>query len=135
MAELKYWVWLSSVAGMGPGNVRRLLERFESPDQVFFAQREEFEALGWLSAGAINALCAKKLYQAVEIIDRCAAHGWQILTVRDAAYPERLRNIYDPPVVLYVRGGLPYLTGGRRRRGGYTELYALWPESGGAYGL
>lgn len=111
MAELKYWVWLSSVAGMGPGNVRRLLERFESPDQVFFAQREEFEALGWLSAGAINALCAKKLYQAVEIIDRCAAHGWQILTVRDAAYPERLRNIYDPPVVLYVRGGLPYLDG------------------------
>jgi hypothetical protein len=111
MAELKYWVWLSSVAGMGPGNVRRLLERFESPDQVFFAQREEFEALGWLSAGAINALCAKKLYQAVEIIDRCAAHGWQILTVRMRPIPSGC-GIFTIRPWFYTSGaGCPIWTG------------------------
>jgi DNA processing protein len=49
----------------------------------------------------------KSLTRAEEILDDCRQKGFRLLTLQDAGYPARLRNIYDPPCLLYIRGHLP----------------------------
>ena len=107
MAALKYWVWLSSLPNVDAKTVSMLIEHFGSPQQVFLAQKDDYKNVDGLSARAVESLCNKNLFKAVNALDQCAKNGWNIVTVKDVAYPERLKNIYDPPALLYVRGQLP----------------------------
>jgi len=108
MAPLTYWVWLFALAGVGTAAKNRLLHAFGSPEQIFFAdERAYHDADIALSAQERAALSNKSLAEARRILDVCAEHGYRILTLADAEYPARLKNIDDPPVVLYVRGALP----------------------------
>lgn len=110
MAPLTYWVWLSALSGVGPAAKNRLLRAFGSPEQIFFADEKAYdEADIALTPAEKNALCDKSLAEARRILDVCAGRGWRILTLSDAEYPDRLKNIADPPVALYVRGTLPVI--------------------------
>lgn len=109
MASLKYWAWLSSRPGLGALMANRLLERFGSPEQVFFAHESDLRALEGLRKRELTALGDKNLMAARKILDDCEAYGYRMITISDAEYPSRLRNIPDPPLVLYVRGRLPVL--------------------------
>ena len=106
MSMLKYWVWLSLRRGLRPESRETLLERFGDPRAVFLASDREIEELVYRDAERLT-LKDKSLDQAESLIDACARQEVQILTMQDAAYPNRLRNIYDPPCVLYVLGRLP----------------------------
>ena len=44
-----------------------------------------------------------------KVLSGCDETGCRMITLQDSAYPDRLRNIYDPPLVLYVKGNLPYI--------------------------
>ncbi len=106
MARLKYWVWLSCVGGVRPITKYRLCEAMDGPEKLFFAGRDEILAAGATEAEA-DRLADKSMAGASRAISSCAERGITILTLQDATYPERLRNIPDPPVVLYVWGQLP----------------------------
>jgi DNA processing protein len=109
MASLKYWVWLSSLQGIGAFTANRLLERFGSPEQVFFAEENDYGELYGLRGSEIKALSDKNLLAARKILEDCAYLGCRVITIFDGEYPARLRNIADPPIVLYVRGQLPVI--------------------------
>ena len=109
MASLKYWVWLSSLPGIGAYTAGQLLDRFQSPEQIFFADGNDYGELYGLRKNEISALSDKNLLGARKILEECADLGYRIITMFDGAYPTRLRNISDPPIVLYVRGRLPVL--------------------------
>lgn len=109
MASLKYWVWLSSLSGVGALTASRLLYRFGSPEQVFFADSDDYRDLPGLSKAEIEALGDKSLYQAAKTLEECTELGYRIMTWSDGDYPARLRNIADAPLVLYVRGRLPVI--------------------------
>jgi DNA processing protein len=110
MAPLTYWVWLSALSGIGTATKFRLLRAFGSPEQIFFAdERAYHDADIALTHGEKAALQDKSLFDARRILDVCGEGGYRILTISDAEYPARLRNIEDPPVVLYVRGTLPVI--------------------------
>ncbi|NMA26008.1 MAG: DNA-protecting protein DprA, partial [Clostridiales bacterium] len=109
MASLKYWVWLSSLSGIGAYRANRLLERFGSPEQIYFAEENDYGELYGLRKDEISALSDKNLLGARKILEDCAELGYRILTIYDGEYPARLRSISDPPLVLYVRGRLPVL--------------------------
>lgn len=104
MANLKHWLWLTSRTGMGTRGALRVLEQFGSPEAAFFAGPEEYARIPELSPGARESLASKKLNEADLILGDCDRLGVKIMTIQDAAYPERLRNIYDPPLVLYWKG-------------------------------
>lgn len=106
MSELKYWLWLSALEGVRPRTKTLALAHFASPRALYFAPKGGYEELG-IPEGERAALENKELDTALGIIDACAEKGIGIITLGDAAYPRRLANIYDPPVVLYVRGRLP----------------------------
>lgn len=107
MASLKYWLWLSALRGVSNLQKLGLLERFCEPDAVYYGEREEYLLVDGMTKSAAEALEQKSLDEAERIWGECDRLGLRILTIRDAEYPDRLRNIYDPPIVLYVRGRLP----------------------------
>ena len=107
MSQLKYWVWLSSLYGVGPSSAMALLRHFGTPEGVFSASTEDYKNVEGLKSADIAGLRNKDLALAAERLEACARIGCRVLTLQDADYPDRLRNIYDPPVVLYVRGSLP----------------------------
>ena len=107
MSSLKYWVWLAMRPGMGALTKGRLLEWFGSPEQVYFADGKAFADLPGFRRNELEALSDKNLLSARKTLDDCQEHGYRIVTLSDGEYPSRLRNIPDPPLVLYVRGRLP----------------------------
>lgn len=103
MANLKYFLWLTTRKGLRPGEVGALLSYFGTPEALYFAPEEEYDLLG-LPQGKKAALLDKKLDGAERILADCEALGIQIMTLQDADYPERLAQLADPPVVLYWKG-------------------------------
>lgn len=104
MASLKYWLWLTTRSGLRPEQSFRVLEHFGTPEGVYFADPAEYDMVEGLPRRAAQALCQKSLDSAEMILGDCDRLGIRILTVQDAEYPERLKNLYDPPTVLYVKG-------------------------------
>lgn len=107
MASLKYWLWLSTRKGLGSLGALRLLDHFLTPEQIYFARSEEYDMVEGVSPAGRTELADKDLSRVQEILADCDRLGLRILTMQDADYPERLRQIADPPIVLYIRGKLP----------------------------
>ncbi|MDR0838701.1 MAG: DNA-processing protein DprA [Oscillospiraceae bacterium] len=109
MSTLKYYVWLATRENVGAAAAGRLLRHFGSAENVFFAREEELKAVPELRPNELRALTDKDLSAPSAVLAKCAELGHRVVTIQDAEYPERLRNIYDPPIVLYVKGRLPAL--------------------------
>ena len=107
MATLKYWLWLTERSGMSALRLNRLLEQYGSPEHIYFADPGEFELWEDIPAGLRKSLEDKSLVRADEILTQCDALGISLLTIQDASYPDCLKNIPDPPAVLYYKGKLP----------------------------
>lgn len=104
MSNLKHWIWLTQRRGIRGQTSVRLLERFGSPEQIHAADRGAFETLGGLSGEAVRSLMNKSLDGADRILGDCDRLGIRLLTFQDATYPERLKAIAQPPLVLYWKG-------------------------------
>ena len=104
---LIHWIWFATRTGMGDKMKCALLSHFEDPEAIYFAPELEFERFGELSPSAVESMLDKDLIPCEEILDQCREKGIHILTYQDAAYPARLKNIPDPPMVLYYKGTLP----------------------------
>lgn len=102
---LTYWIWLSTRENIGARTIRLLLEHFGTPEQVWLADAEAYRAIEGLRSA--SSLEDKDLTAAEKIISDCYRRNIHILTYQDASYPERLRNIDDPPMVLYYEGNFP----------------------------
>lgn len=105
MAALKYWIWLTTRRGLTPLQTFRLLDHFGTPEAAYFADREEYRLCG-LTDWQQRTLLDKSLDGAERILGDCDRLGIRILTIQDAEYPERLRQIANPPCMLYVKGKL-----------------------------
>lgn len=106
MATLTYWLWLTTRRGFRPEHAFRLLEHFGTPEGAYFADPAEYELVADLPEKARVNLLDKNLDGAEQILGDCDRLGVRVLTVQDAEYPDRLKHIYDPPAVLYVKGKL-----------------------------
>lgn len=104
MSNLKHWIWLTLRKGLAGQNAMRVLERFGTPELVHAADEEAYRLVGGLSDAAIRSLMNKSLDQADVVLGDCERYGIQLLTLQDSAYPERLKAIAQPPLVLYWKG-------------------------------
>ena len=106
MASLKYWLWLTGRKLSGPLKLA-LLDRFGEPDRIYYGEKEEYSLIEGITRAAVASLEDKSMDEADRILGDCQRLGLRILTLRDAEYPERLRTVYNPPLLLYVQGRLP----------------------------
>ncbi|MET0016407.1 DNA-processing protein DprA [Oscillibacter sp.] len=107
MSMLKYWVWLSRCEGIGNQTRLALLEHFRTPEDVYYADEGEILLTEGITRQEAEVLKNKDLTKADQILADCDRLDLQLLTLHDAAYPIRLRSIYDPPCLLYIRGRFP----------------------------
>ena len=103
---LKDWIWLTTRKGLGSRGVMQVLEFFGTPERAFYADPEQYDQISGLSALARSSLRDKGQEGTDRILGDCDRLGVRIMTLNDGNYPERLREIADPPAVLYIRGGL-----------------------------
>ena len=107
MSALKFWVWLTEQNRLGGPARQALLEHFGSPEEVYYAEPGDLLQVEGITADQAQALENKSLDRAQSILEECARKDIFLLTAQDALYPQRLKNIYDPPLLLYGRGSMP----------------------------
>lgn len=107
MSALKFWVWLTEQNRLGGPARQALLEHFGSPEEVYYAEPGDLLRVEGITADQVQALENKSLDRAQSILEECARKDIFLLTAQDALYPQRLKNIYDPPLLLYGRGSMP----------------------------
>jgi DNA processing protein len=101
---MKEWISLNMTPQIGPRAATKLLERFGSPEAVFFATHSELSSLR-LKAESIESILKKEFHDvAQKEIENVRSLGGDILILDDGSYPFLLREIHDPPITLYVKG-------------------------------
>lgn len=100
-----YWVWFAMLPGLSVRQKLALLERYSDPEEIFHAP--DAVSTADLPADRKEALSNKDTTEAERIVKLCTRKNIGILPFGAAAYPSRLRNISDPPLVLYYQGVLP----------------------------
>ncbi len=104
---LTYWLWLQSLPHINIRQKLALLAYFHDPEELYRADSAMCREITDLTLAGCEALENKDLTAARKLAAQCAQKRIGLLTYGDSAYPERLRNIPDPPLVLYYRGMLP----------------------------
>lgn len=104
---LIYWIWLATRQEMTAWEKQAVLAYFGNPEDCYFAKEAAYQNIENLSKTAEEALCQKDIREAEEILESCARKKVHILTWQDPRYPVGLKNISDPPMILYYRGILP----------------------------
>lgn len=108
MKDLIYWIWLSNALTPGTEAYAKLRHAFSSPKEIYHADADALRrVLGIKNRMTLVALSDKNLRRAEEILDFAAMHHVGILTYDDERFPKRLREIKNPPVLLYYAGTLP----------------------------
>ena len=109
MAGLKYWVWLSECKGLTNRSRLLLLDHFGTPENIYYADEGEYRLVEGIEPRQLALLGEKSLEGADRILGACSRLGLRLLTMQDADYPVRLRNIFEPPCLLYIKGQLPVI--------------------------
>ena len=104
-----FWVWLAERLGTSCVEFKHLIMTYDNPYDIFLADESELRSLARIKPRQVERLLDKNLNRAYQIIGDCKKKGIQIITYRDPAYPIRLRDIYNPPIVLYCRGEMPVM--------------------------
>jgi len=129
---MKDWIALNMTPGVGSRVTARLLEHFGSAEAIFDAPRREL-ALLRLPLETVESIVSRELHERAEReIESVRKLGGDILVLDDGIYPALLRETYDPPVVLYVKGAWAECLErpcvsivGSRRRSTYGQNAAL----------
>jgi DNA processing protein len=107
--EELHWLALKLIPGLGTRNTARLLERFRTPQAIFRASRTELEGSGVSGAVAQSIASGCTFEDAVSQQEKMAEAGAVLVTIGDPRYPPPLREIFDPPAVLFARGRVELL--------------------------
>lgn len=107
MNDFQSLVLLNMIPSMGSISIARLLKRFGRPKNIFEANRSVLLGIEGITARKVDAI--KKAQQNIDLereLKLAKENNIKIITILDKDYPESLKNIYDPPAVLYVKGQL-----------------------------
>jgi len=103
------WLALGLTPGLGPRMAGKLLQDFGSPEAIFNASLSALESKRLPAAVAQAIHTRQSLSAASKELAQVQAVGCQLVTWDEPNYPQRLREIYDPPPLLYVRGNVELL--------------------------
>ena len=104
-----YWLALSLTTGLGPTRIKKLIEHYGTAERVFLASLTELEASGMPAVSAQSIATGKSYELAQQECGKAMEAGARVIALSDPEYPPRLKEIYDPPVVLFVKGSVEVL--------------------------
>jgi DNA processing protein len=128
--DIHFWLGLAHIEGLGTRGAHKLLGHFGTAQAVYMASLTELEAAGIPAYVAQSLFAQRGLAQAEKDVENSRKLGCQLLSFGNHSYPPLLRQIPDPPLVLYVRGDVPALSRyavavvGTRRPSAYGQSLA-----------
>ena len=104
-----HWLALRMTPGLGTRTAVQLIETFKTPQAVFRASRSELEAAG-LSQGLAQSISSGCAFDdAVTQQQKMVEAGAVVVPLTDSRYPTRLKEIFDPPPLLFARGRVQFM--------------------------
>ncbi len=103
---LLHWIWFAELKHITLLQKHSLLERFHDPEEIFYLSDEALQKSG-IPHTVQQVLQTKDLQVAEHILQQCTDKAIGILPIGDTAYPQKLRNTPDAPILLYYKGVLP----------------------------
>lgn len=101
-----FWYWFVNIPGVGPGTRRKLLERFGHPQAVYMAGEKELADI-LKKKQCVYLQESRNTHSIAQSMQRLQASGTRFLHWESPDYPEKLRQLFDPPYGIYLRGSLP----------------------------
>src|ERR1700723_2442477 len=107
--EELHWLALKLIPGLGTRTSNKLRDRFRSPQAIFRASRTELEGAGVSGAVAQSIVSGCTFDDAAAQQEKMLEAGAVLVTISDSRYPQPLREIFDPPILLFARGRVELL--------------------------
>ncbi|MGN1457607.1 MAG: DNA-processing protein DprA [Acutalibacteraceae bacterium] len=102
-----FWIWLQCCLGVDNPRIHRIFEVFDDAYHIYNADENELRISGVFLHKELLKLNDKNLDTAKKIYNKCFLHGYNIFSLQDENYPDKLRKTPTPPVVIYVKGRIP----------------------------
>ncbi|MDR1467527.1 MAG: DNA-processing protein DprA [Oscillospiraceae bacterium] len=103
--ELACWVWLGCSIGFGNRKIKAV-NKFYNIQEFYKSGYPEWESCGFLDVNEVKKLKNFSINEALEILFQCKKLGIKIIPINSPNYPQMLKNIENPPCVLYIKGDL-----------------------------
>lgn len=101
----KYWIWLSLVKNLGSRRKLKLLEKYKNPEKIYFLEKEELLKVEGIGDEIANNIIISKNEKLLEYhIKFMQKNNIDIIHMYEKSYPQLLKEIYDPPVSIYIKG-------------------------------
>ncbi len=105
LEDKKYWIWLSLIKGLGAKRKAMLIDKFKDPMLIYNLKEKDFFNIKGIGEDTIKKLLDKKIRESLDKhIEYMKKNNIDIISINDKKYPQILKNIYDPPISLYIRG-------------------------------
>lgn len=105
MNDILYWIWLTRIRNLGSIKISKLLEIYKEPKNIWKLKKEELIKIDGIGKKIVEEILKEEYRENLEkyknYMDK---HEIKLISIFDKKYPENLKNIYDPPQVLYVKG-------------------------------
>lgn len=106
----KYWIWLSRLKNIKCTQKEMLLNKYKSPENIWKLDENELSRIKELDKSCINEILNKKYRENLEKYEKyLKENNIKIITIFDEQYPEKLKNIYDKPILLFAKGNMDLL--------------------------
>lgn len=101
----KYWIWFSLIKRLGSKRKQKLLESYKTPEKIYKLTKKELIATNGIGEKMVeNILKSKDEDYLKKYILYMQKHNIDIININDENYPKILKEIYDPPISLYIKG-------------------------------
>lgn len=102
-----YWIYIVDVLGYGNYKIKSILDQYQNAKVFYDDICNSLRHCSFLTPNNVENLKRRDLRKSYKIIEQCKTLGYKILTIENPQYPIKLKNISNPPAVLYVKGDLP----------------------------
>lgn len=107
MKNIRYWIWFTQAIGYCTVKAKQLTQLYDDIEDFYVGGEQEWRYSGLFSDSEIDKLLNTNLTVSDEIIAKCLKLNYEIISIEDPEYPICLKDIDDPPAVLYISGLLP----------------------------
>ena len=106
----RYWIWLSLIKNLGSKRKLRLLEFYKTPEEIYKLTKEELLNINGIGEAIANDIMISKNEKILnDHIKYMNENNIKIININEREYPQALKEIYDPPISLYVKGNIEKL--------------------------
>ena len=105
--EYHDWLKLVSINSLGPSKIQKLLKIFKSPKEIFKYDNKQLSDLTFLSENTINEIKKNENNEFIENqLKLLEKYNVRLISITEDEYPDLLKFIYNPPILLYIKGNI-----------------------------